>query len=120
MQSLIELITTNEEIFILNQLINDEQLVLTLCLHPHGSHVIQKLIQFLPETRREIVNKVILNNFLSLSLNMYGICSLKFFMNENNCINLRRAFIKILSDNIIQISSNNFGNYVLQFAMKVQ
>jgi hypothetical protein len=120
MQCLIQLITTNEEIFILNQLINDEQLILTLSLHPHGSHVIQKIIQFLPEARRETVNNVILSNFLPLSLNMYGICTLKFFMNANVCLKLRRAFITILTGNIIQISTNNFGNYVLQFAVNVQ
>jgi hypothetical protein len=119
MQKLIELITTNDEIFIINQLIDDEQLILSLCLHQHASHVIKNIIQFFPESKREGVNNVVVNNFISLSLNMYGICVLKNFLYSNICPKLRKALVKSLTEYIVDISTNNFGNYVLQFAIQV-
>jgi hypothetical protein len=119
MQTLIELITTNDEIFIINQIIDNEHLILSLCLHPHGSHVIKKIIQFFPESKREVVNHVVDKNFVSLSLNMYGICVLKIFLFSNICFKIRKTLLKNLTDNIVHISTNSFGNYVLQFAMQV-
>ena len=61
----------------------------------NATHVLQKIIQCIPEERRILLNDIILTNIKQLALNSNGICLVKKFIGTNvlpqNKIKIRKV-----------------------------
>jgi hypothetical protein len=89
-----------------------------MCLDQNATHVVQKVIQTIPENRRILINFALFEDFVALAKNMYGVCVLKHFIIYNNCQNFRKILIYNVSLNLVEISMNQFGNYLTQFIVE--
>ena len=84
----------------------------------NATHVLQKIITIINECRRENLNKVILNNFKQLSLDVNGICVVKKFIGYNILNPIKNQIINIISNNCVEIAQSPFGNYVVQYILE--
>ena len=116
LQTLCDMITNQEaENLILNSIYENE---LIMAYDSNATHVLQKIITIINECRRKNLNKVILNNFKQLSLDVNGICVVKKFIGYNILNPIKNQIINIISDNCVEIAQSPFGNYVVQYILE--
>ena len=119
-QTLIEFASTKEESFLLcSSLCNDFKMS-KVALHPRGAYVIQKMIQRFPETIRDNnFNYYLMKIIHLLSIDIFGVCTVKqfalFTKNELTIVQILRIIYK----HFFIISKNKFGNYLIQFILKL-
>jgi hypothetical protein len=77
-QSLIEIINMPEEEEILRNCV--EKHILRLACNSNGTHIIQKIITCFEEKNREYLNDYILKNMAKMSMNVNGICVVRYFI----------------------------------------
>lgn len=118
-QTLIELSTTQDEYNLLISCFNNDlNKILQASLNPNGSYVVQKIISHTPEQFRINFNFLILKIIKILFYNMYGVCIVKKFLScTQNEIILNQSF-GLISLNLVTISQNQFGNYLIQYILK--
>jgi hypothetical protein len=93
--------------------------IFNLCLDQHGTHFIQQIISVIPEWRRKPINFAIFQDFQRMATNMYGVCVLKHFIQQNQDY----IFINCMISNIClymnEISCNQYGNYIIQYLIEL-
>lgn len=117
-QTLVETASSKEEICLIISAVSKKQAFFSMSINPYGTFVIQKILTFINENFRNKVNQLILENFVSLSLNTHGACVVKKFI--QNCENRQTQFFmcQIAFNNFILLCKNQFGNYVIQDLFK--
>ena len=116
LQTICDMITSQEEENIILNSINDKEL--EMAYDSNATYVLQKIITIINECRRSKLNNIILDNFKNLSLDVNGICLVKKFIGNNILNHIRNKIINIINENCIQISQSPFGNYVVQFILE--
>jgi hypothetical protein len=114
-QSLIDVISSEKEKEILKK--NIENNLMKLSININSTHVLQKIISTLPENDRDYINSFIFKNFIFLCKDVNGICLIKKFINEKNSEKLKKNCINILTENCIEITVDQYGNYAIQHAL---
>ena len=117
-QKLIELSSSEEEYKLLLSSFNDFNKILIPSLNKNGSYCIQKIIVQIPETFRMEFNLIFVKLLLILSRDMYGVCTLKKFIGYTKNELIVKQILNALMTNFVNISSNQYGNYLIQYLME--
>jgi len=115
-QSLIEPINSSKEENLLRELIQNN--LLELSYNSNSTHIIQKIICTINENNRQYINIFIFENIVKLCKDVNGISIIKKFISENNSINIRNEIIKLLIENCLEITQDQYGNYAIQHAIE--
>ena len=115
-QKLIEKINNEKEEELLKNYI--EENLLELSFDTNSNHVIQKIICSIKENERQYINYFIYENIVILCKDVNGICIIKKFISENNSIIIMNEIIKLLTENCLEITQDQFGNYAIQYAIE--
>ena len=117
-QNLIDLSSSEEEYNLILSSFNDYNKILMASLSQNGSFVIQKLIVHIPEKIRKDFNLIIVKLFCILSRDMYGVCTAKKFIYYTKDELILKEILNSLIINFINISSNQYGNYLIQYLLE--
>ena len=71
-QAIIETASLREEEELIKQCVENN--ILVLCRNSNGTHIIQKIILFIAEEKRQYLNDFIIANIAHLSKNVNGVC----------------------------------------------
>ena len=115
-QKLIEKINNEKEEELLKNYIQEN--LLELSFDTNSNHVIQKIIYSIKENERQYINDFIYENIVILCKDVNGICIIKKFISENNNIVIMNEIIKLLTENCLEITQDQFGNYAIQYAIE--
>ena len=92
---------------------------LEMAFNSNATYVLQKIIEKVPDVERIQLNEIIINNILFLSLNPDCVFIVEKFI-DTTTINLNKIKIQnIISIHCLQISNNPYGNYLIQYILKV-
>lgn len=117
-QNLFELACTDAEYKLLTSSFNDGNRILMASLNQNGSFVIQKLIVHIPERLRMEFNSIFVNLVCILARDMYGVCTVKKFIGYTRDELIRKQVLNSILSNFINISSNKYGNYLVQYLLE--
>ena len=115
-QSLIEPINSTKEENLLRESI--QNYLLELSYNSNSTHIIQKIICTINENKRQYINIFIFENIVKLCKDVNGICIIKKFISENKNIIIRNELIKLLIENCLEITQDQYGNYAIQHAIE--
>lgn len=114
---MLEITNLPEEEFIVIKAV--EANCLAMSLNGNATHVIQKVIVCIEESRRESINNIILRNFKVLALDVNGVCVIKKFINSNSSKVIKQKILEQINIDTLEFSQSPFGNYVIQQALNV-
>jgi hypothetical protein len=117
-QTLIELSECEEEYKLILSSFNDYNKILTASLNSNGSYVIQKIIVHIPERYRMEFNIMFIKYLSILSMDMYGVCTVKKFIGYTKNELLVKQILNIILTNFVNISENQYGNYLIQHLLE--
>ena len=117
-QTLVELSKSEEEYQLILSSFNDCNKILTASLNPNGSYVIQKIIEHIPERYRKNFNLMFIKFLFILSLDMYGVCTVKKFIFFTKNELLLKQIFNIILTNFVNIAENQYGNYLIQYILE--
>ena len=117
-QSLIECSSSEEEYKLLLSPFNDFNKIILTSLNQYGTYVIQKLIVNIPENFRTQFNLIFVKFICILSRDMYGVCAVKKFIGYTSNEFIVKQFLNIILTNFVNISTNKFGNYLIQYLLE--
>ena len=113
LQSLLDMVTSEEdELRILSMIKGHE---LEMAYDNNATHVLQKMLSTIKDTLRSELNTIIIMDLKNLSLDSNGICLVKKFMSTTTIEENKSEIIKILTENVIEVSQSPYGNYAIQF-----
>ena len=113
LQAILDVISSEEEEnIILNSIVEHE---LKMAFDNNATHVLQKILLTIKDFKRKNLNSLIIRNLKELALAPNGICLVKKFIMSNTLIKDKIEIIKIITENVIEISVNPYGNYAIQF-----
>ena len=116
-QKLLEKIDTIELRLVVLQSIENREL--EMAFNSNATYVLQKIIEKIPDIERIRLNEIILNNIIFLSVNPDCVFIVEKFI-ETITINENKIRIKnIIFMHCLQLSNNPYGNYLIQFILKV-
>jgi hypothetical protein len=114
---LLEIINLHEEETIILDSIKDN--ALEMSFDSNATHVIQKILMCISEEKREFLNKIILDNLKSLSVDCNGICVFKKFVNHCKSMTIKDKILEIITESCLEIVQSPFGNYAIQHLIEV-
>ena len=117
-QTLVELSECEEEYKLILSSFNENNKILDASLNPNGSFVIQKIIVHIPERYRMEFNLKFIKYLCILSMDMYGVCTVKKFIGYTKNELLIKQILNIILNNFVNISENQYGNYLIQFILE--
>jgi len=117
-QTLVELSECEEEYNLILSSFNENNKILDASLNPNGSFVIQKIIVHIPERYRMEFNLKFIKYLCILSMDMYGVCTVKKFIGYTKNELLIKQILNIILNNFVNISENQYGNYLIQFILE--
>ena len=116
-QKLLEKINNPElRLLVLKSIQNRE---LEMAFNSNATYVLQKIIDRIPDIERTNLNEIIINNIIFLSVNPDCVFIVEKFI-ETLTIKENKIRIKnIIFMNCLQLANNPYGNYLIQFILKV-
>ena len=117
-QKLIEYASGEEEYDLILCSFNDYNSIILSSMNKNGSYVIQKIIVQIPEKFRMKFNLIFVNFVLPLSKDVYGVGAVKKFIAYTQNESIRKQFLNSIFYNIVNISNNEFGNYLIQYLLE--
>ena len=117
-QKLIEYASGEEEYDLILYSFNDYNSIILSSMNKNGSYVIQKIIVQIPEKFRMKFNLIFVNFVLPLSKDVYGVGTVKKFIAYTQNESIRKQFLNSIFYNIVNISNNEFGNYLIQYLLE--
>ena len=117
-QTLIEFSSSEKEYELIMNSFDDYNKLLIASFDSFGSHVIHRIIEHIPEKFRTKFNLLFILIIPYLSLKQYGVCCVKKFISLIKNDDLIDKIINIIRMNFVQIATNNYGNFVIQFMLK--
>ena len=104
-----------EESFIINSIKYD---CISMCMDNNATHVIQRIILCIDETKRQTLNMILLNNLKILITDCNGICVIKKFINSNKSEVIKKKILEELTFNGLEYIQSPFGNYAVQHILQ--
>ena len=117
-QTLIELSKCEEEYKLILSSFNENDKILNASLNQNGSYVVQKIIVFVPERYRMEFNLIFIKLLSMLSMDMYGVCTVKKFIGYTKNELLVKQILNIILNKFVNISENQYGNYLIQYLLE--
>ena len=117
-QKLIEYASDEEEFNLLLLSFNDVNSILLTSMNQNGTYVIQKIIIHIPEKFRMKFNLIFVNLVAILANDVYGVYTVKKFIGYTQNELIRKQFLNLIFSNIINISGNQYGNYLIQYLLE--
>ena len=117
-QKLIEYASGEEEYDLILYSFSDYNSIILSSMNKNGSYVIQKIIVQIPEKFRMKFNLIFVNFVLPLSKDVYGVGAVKKFIAYTQNESIRKQFLNCIFYNIVNISNNEFGNYLIQYLLE--
>ena len=117
-QTLIELSECEEEYKLILSSFKNYNKILIASLNLNGSYVIQKIIVHIPERYRIEFNIMFIKFLSILSMDMYGVCTVKKFIGYTKNELLVKQILNIILTNFVNISENQYGNYLIQYLLE--
>jgi len=117
-QTLIEFSSCEEEYNLLLNSFNDYNKLLFAAINPNGSYVITKIIEHIPEKFRMNFNLLFVRIICFICTKKFGVCNAKKFVACTKNEEILRKLIDLIKDNFVSISSNDYGNYLIQYIME--
>ena len=117
-QKLIEYASGEEEYDLILCSFNDYNSIILSSMNKNGSYVIQKIIVQIPEKFRMKFNLIFVNFVLPLSKDIYGVGTVKKFIAYTQNESIRKQFLNSIFYNIVNISNNEYGNYLIQYLLE--
>ncbi len=117
-QNLIEISSTEEEYKLILNPFKEESAILKAAKNQNGFYVIQKIINHIPEDNRKEFNFVFLKLFYILSIDIYGISTVKAFIKNTKNDEIMNEVWNITYKNFLEIARNQYGNYLIQAMME--
>ena len=118
-QNLIEVASSEEEFQLILSSFKDFNDIIIPSLNKYGTYVIQKIIIHIPEELRINFNYIFVNFICVLSRDAYGILTVKEFINHSKDKIIIKRFCDTISINFINICENKYGNYLIQYLLKI-
>ena len=113
-QTLIEHSSCEEEYKYILSSFNDCSKISNAAKNSNGFYVIQKIINHIPEIYRMEFNYLFLKLFFDLSLDIYGISTVKAFIFHTKNEEIMDQIWTITYNNFLVIAKNQYGNYLIQ------
>ena len=117
-QTLIDFSSCEEEYKLILNSFYDYNKFFYASFDSYGSYAIQKIIEHIPEKYRKQFNLLFITFIPVLSMKQYGVCSIKKFVTYSKSEELNERIINLMRKNFVQIATNNFGNFLIQFMLK--
>ena len=117
-QTLVELAKSEEEYKLILSSFKDYNKILTASSNQNGSFVIQKIIVHIPERYRMEFNIMFIKFLCILSMDMYGVCTVKKFIGYTKNELFVKQILNIILTNFVNISENQYGNYLIQYILE--
>ena len=117
-QNLIALASGEDEFKLLLTSFNDSDKILMPSMNVHGTFVVQKLIQHIPEDSRTHFNSIFVNFTSVLSRDTYGAYALEKFILYTKNDQIQNQILTIISNDFVNIATNKNGNYLIQNLLK--
>ena len=113
-QTIIEISSNEDEYKLILSSFNEELSILTAAKNQNGFYVIQKIINHIPENIRMNFNNLFLKLFYTLSLDIYGISTVKAFIKNMENDDIMNQVWNITYNHFLEIARNQYGNYLIQ------
>ena len=113
-QTLIENSNSLEEYKLILSSFSDCSKISKAAKNSNGFFVIQKILNHIPEKDRMEFNYLFLKLFYELSLDVYGISTVKAFTLYTKSEEIMNEIWKITYSNFLTIAQNQYGNYLIQ------
>ena len=113
-QTLIENSSSEEEYKLILSSFNDCQKISKAAKNSNGFFVIQKILNHIPEKYRMEFNYLFLKLFYELSLDVYGISTVKAFTLYTKNKEIMNEIWNLTYTNFLSIAKNQYGNYLIQ------
>ena len=117
-QTLIEFSSCEEEYNLILNSFNDYNKLLFASINPNGSYVITKIIEHIPEKYRMNFNSLFIKIICFICTKKFGVCNAKKFVACTKNEEILRKLIDLIKDNFVNISSNDYGNYLIQYIVE--
>ena len=117
-QTLIDFSSCEEEYKLILDSFYDYKKFFYASFDSYGSYAIQKIIEHIPEKFRKQFNLLFVTFIPMLSMKQFGVCSIKKFVTYSKNEELNEKIINLMRQNFVQIATNNYGNFVIQFMLK--
>ena len=117
-QTLINFASSEQEYELILNSFHDFKKLFYASFNSFGSYVIQKIIERIPEKFRLKFDLLFILIIPHLSLKQYGVCCIKKFVSSLKNEDLIDKIVNIILANFVQIATNNYGNFVIQFMLK--
>ena len=112
-QTLIENSKSKEEYNLILVSFNTCDKISKASKNSNGFFVIQKIINYIPENMRMEFNYLFLKLFYELSIDIYGISTVKAFILYTKNEEILKQ-IEVITYNFLNIAKNQYGNYLIQ------
>lgn len=113
-QTLIENSKSKEEYDLILASFNTCDKISKASKNSNGFFVIQKIINYIPENMRMEFNYLFLKLFYELSIDIYGISTVKAFILYTKNEEILKQIEVITYNNFLNIAKNQYGNYLIQ------
>jgi hypothetical protein len=113
-QTLIENSKSKEEYNLILASFNTCDKISKASKNSNGFFVIQKIINYIPENMRIEFNYLFLKLFYELSIDIYGISTVKAFILYTKNEEILKQLEVITYNNFLNIAKNQYGNYLIQ------
>ena len=88
-------------------------------LDSYGSYVIQKIIEYIPESFRKQFNSLFLQLICFLSCKKYGVVCAKNFCSCSKDEEIIEQIINLIKNKFLLIATNQFGVYLIQHILEI-
>jgi hypothetical protein len=117
-KTLIEFSSSEEEYNLLLNSFNNYNKLLFSSIDPNGSKVISEIIEHIPEKFKKNFNLLFVSIFCFICTKKFGVCNAKKFVSCTKNDEIIKKIMDLVKDNFVSISTNEFGNYLIQYMLE--
>ena len=118
LKTLIEFSSSEEEYNLLLNYFNNYNKLLFASIDPNGSKVISEIIEHIPEKFKKNFNLLFVSIFCFICTKKFGVCNAKKFVSCTKNDEIIKKIMDLVKDNFVSISTNEFGNYLIQYMLE--
>ena len=117
-KAFIEFSSSEEEYNLLLNSFNNYNKLLFASIDPNGSKVISEIIEHIPEKFKKNFNLLFVSIFCFICTKKFGVCNAKKFVSCTKNDEIIKKIMDLVKDNFVSISTNEFGNYLIQYMLE--
>ena len=90
-----------------------------MAFNNNATYVLQKIRGIIPDNERFNMNEIIINNIIKLALDSECVFIAKKFISSITIKENKNRIKDIICENCIQLATNPFGNYLIQYLFQI-